>query len=391
MEENTERPPLLDRNIYLIFSITLFAVMGVASITPAFPKIIEAFQIKDKQVGYLISVFSFPGIILTPILGVLADRIGRKKILVPCIIVFGLAGGACALTRDYTTLLILRFFQGTGASALGLLNITLIGDLYSGKRRNAVMGYNAGVLSIGTASFPFFGGLLASVAWFYPFYLPFLAVPMGLVILFLLNNPEPKKKQRLGEYLLATLKSVYNKHAIGLFIINLLTFVVLYGALLTFFPIIMDRRFGASPTIIGVFMAVMSGFTMLASVLNGALSRFLTKKLMLIIAFMLMSGAMIIVPHIEFIWIMLIPTAMYGLAQGMNMPTNQTLLVSAAPMENRGGFMSVNGMVLRLGQFLGPFIMGLFYSFGIQWAFFGGAAISILLILIVIFMIDKNM
>lgn len=84
----------------------------------------------------------------------LADRYGRKKILVPSLMLFGIAGGACMFTRDYHILLICRFFQGTGAASLGALNVTVIGDLYSGKERTTAMGYNASVLSIGTATYP---------------------------------------------------------------------------------------------------------------------------------------------------------------------------------------------------------------------------------------------
>ena len=48
----------------------------------------------------------------------------------------------------------------------------------------------------------------------------------------------------------------------------------------------------------------------------------------------------------------------------MNLPIVQTLLARRAPLEYRAAFMSLNGMVLRLGQTLGPLIMGLVYLIG---------------------------
>jgi MFS transporter, ACDE family, multidrug resistance protein len=109
---------------------------------------------------------------MTPVLGVLPDRYGRKKILVPALLLFGLAGGACAFARGFEALLILRFFQGMGAAALGTLNVTVIGDIYEGRERSAALGYNSSVLSFGTASYPAIGGLLATFGWFYPFAFP---------------------------------------------------------------------------------------------------------------------------------------------------------------------------------------------------------------------------
>jgi MFS transporter, ACDE family, multidrug resistance protein len=84
-----------DHNLHVLFGVTLMAVLGVSSITPALPEIRDAFGVTSGQVGLLITVFTLPGIALTPILGILSDRHGRKKILTPALLLFGVAGG-CA-------------------------------------------------------------------------------------------------------------------------------------------------------------------------------------------------------------------------------------------------------------------------------------------------------
>ena len=68
----TNKKLYLETNLQIIFCITLIAIMGVASLTPVFPKVIEVFQISSQAVGLLITVFTLPGVFLTPILGVLA-------------------------------------------------------------------------------------------------------------------------------------------------------------------------------------------------------------------------------------------------------------------------------------------------------------------------------
>lgn len=77
-----------NKNLSIIFLTTLMAVLGVASITPAFPSIIKHFNISPTQVTLLITVFTLPGIFLAPVVGILADRIGRKVILLPSLLVF---------------------------------------------------------------------------------------------------------------------------------------------------------------------------------------------------------------------------------------------------------------------------------------------------------------
>ena len=151
------------------------AVLGVSSVTPAFPRIVQELGFSSGQVGLLITVFTLPGIVLTPVLGVLSDRYGRKKILVPALLPFGVAGGACALARSFELLRALGFFQGMGAAAHGTLNVTVIGDIYGGRERSAALGYNSSVLSVGTASYPAIGSALATFGWFYPFALLVIA------------------------------------------------------------------------------------------------------------------------------------------------------------------------------------------------------------------------
>lgn len=77
-ELQQEKSVVKDKNLQIIFLITLMGVMGVASISPAFPTIRQYFNISTVQVGYLITSFTLPGIFLTPLMGVLADRFGRK-------------------------------------------------------------------------------------------------------------------------------------------------------------------------------------------------------------------------------------------------------------------------------------------------------------------------
>jgi MFS family permease len=85
------------------------------------------------------------------------------------------------------------------------------------------------------------------------------------------------------------------------------------------------------------------------------------------------------------LWLLTIPVSILGVAQGMNMPSLMTLLAGECPMEQRGALMSVNGMVLRLGQTLGPLVMGaLFVASGFGGVFLGGAVCAALMLMAVL-------
>ena len=377
-----------DPNLQIIFFVTLMAVLGVSSITPAFPKIVRELNVSSQAIGLLITVFTLPGVFLTPVLGVLADRFGRKKILVPSLFLFGLAGGACAFTQSFNVLLIFRFLQGVGAASLGSINTAIVGDLYSDKERIVAMGYNASVLSIGTATYPALGGTLAIIGWNYPFFLPLMAIPVGVFVLLWLKNPEPENKQSFKEYLKNALQSVKNRQVIGLFIASIITFIILYGPYLTYFPLLLGHSFAASSLVIGVLMSSMSLTTALTASQLGKLSKIFSERTLIKAAFFLYSFALLLITFVPKLWVFLVPTIIFGIAQGINIPHIQTLLAGLAPMEYRAAFMSINGTVLRLGQTLGPVIMGIIFGFwGIEGVFYSGAGFSIAMFVIMLIMI----
>ena len=381
----------IEKNMIIIFGVTLIAVMGIASITPAFPGIIKYFGISTQQVGWLIAAFTLTGIFLTPVSGIMADRFGRKLVLVPSLFIFGIAGFLCSFMRDFNLLLLFLFIEGIGAAGLSSINITLIGDLYSGEKRTALMGYNASILSIGTAAYPALGGFIAVFGWQYIFYLPLLAIPLAIFVIFGLNNPEPKDHQCISEYFRRIWKSINQRSVWGLFLVNMLVFVLLYGAYLTYFPILLSERLEASSVHIGLMMSVMSLVTAATSSQLGRINkRFQSKTILLLgAAFYFLSMLSLLISQS---WIQVIVSiAIFGLGHGLLIPSIQNLLVGFASIKERAAFMSVNSMVLRIGQTVGPLLIGVFYTIGsLQASFIAGAVVAMVMFGVIAGMVKRT-
>ena len=62
-----QRKVYLDTNLQIIFAVTLMAVLGVSTISPALPEIVRGFGNSEQAVGLHIAVFTLPGVLLTPI------------------------------------------------------------------------------------------------------------------------------------------------------------------------------------------------------------------------------------------------------------------------------------------------------------------------------------
>ncbi len=367
-----------DRNLQVIFGVTLMSVLGVALIAPAFPRMAEVLGVSKVKIGFLITAFTLPGVFLAPVLGVLSDHYGRKKLTVASLLLFGLAGGACGFARDFNTLIVLRVIQGVGGAGLASLATTLIGDLYEGPERAEAMGYNASALSIGTSSYPLIGGALASIAWFYPFYIFFASIPVGLIVLLFLDNPEPKHRPEMGSYLKKAIESVSNIKAAGAFGAGIFTFILLYGGYLTYFPIYFADTYYNDPKVIGLILSAMSITTAFVSSQTGRISNRFSNTFAIKIAFSFYGVGLVLVPVMTSPLLLIIPAMLFGVGQGLNIPALMTLVAGLAPMEQRGAVMSINATMLRIGQTLGPAAGGLVFLYiGINGVFYAFGALAI--------------
>jgi MFS family permease len=373
---------LKDLNLYIIFGVTLTSVMGVSSIAPAFPSIGRSLDVSTNQIGLLITFFTLPGIIFTPIFGILADRFNRKVILVPSLFLFGIAGTACALADSFEQLLMFRVFQGIGSAALGVLNLTLIGDLYLGNERATVMGYNGSVLSIGTALYPAIGGALAIIGWSYPFYLSLLALPVGLFALFFLRQETEKNGLEIKFYLKEVKSALFSKTVLALFLCMFFTFIMLYGGYITFFTILLDEKFSKSSFAIGAILSGSSLVTAITSAQLGRLTARFNEQTLIKAAAVLYTLIFAMIPFVDNIWLFAIPISLFGVAQGMNIPSIMNLLTGYAPKEFRAAFLSANWMVMRLGQAIGPYVLGLVYLYvSLEGTFYFASLTGILFII----------
>lgn len=357
--------------------------MGVASIAPALPAISRSLDVATDQIGLLITFYTLPGILLIPILGVLADRFSRKIILIPSLLLFGVAGTACAFAESFEQLLLLRAVQGAGSAALGVLNLTLLGDLYSGNQRATAMGYNGSILSVGTAIYPAIGGGLTIFAWNYPFFLTLLAIPVGILAALHLDSSHIGNGIKLNVYFSEIKSSLKKKKILALFAGIFFTFIILYGGYITFFTILLDEKFGKSALIIGLILSGSSIVTAVTASQLGKLTLRFSESSLILTASIFYFLIFLYIPLVDNIWWFILPISLFGVAQGINIPSILNLLTGAAPKEFRAAFLSVNWVVMRSAQALGPYLLGLIYLyFNLNGTFYFTAITAALFILV---------
>lgn len=99
--------------------LTLFAVgTDLFVVSPLLPTIGRTFSVPEGEVGWMVTSFAIMYVIGGPLLGALADRVGRRRVLVTALVVFALANGCTALASQYWELLSARGLVGLAASGI---------------------------------------------------------------------------------------------------------------------------------------------------------------------------------------------------------------------------------------------------------------------------------
>jgi MFS family permease len=343
-----------------ILAATLMTPMDVPLISPVLPEIQAAFGISESRAGLLITVYALPGIVLAPVIGALADRIGRRYVLSGCLALFGLAGTAIAFTNAFTVALGLRLVQGVAAgSLLSALAMTAVGDRYTGTQHDAVMGITAAMLSLGTAVYPLLGGFLAEYAWNGPFLLYALTLPVAGLVLIGLDDHGIRLDSGGGGYVREAIRAIPTVRALTLYGIMFVSFSLLFGGFYTALPFYLAGEFGYPPATVGLISSAVLLVAAVVSTQNGRLAGYVSKTTLVVFGFALYAGGFLGVALAHAPPVLVGALLVFGAGSGLVTPTLFAGLSALAPDRVRAGVMSLQTTTIGISQVVGPVVFTL--------------------------------
>jgi MFS family permease len=133
---------------------------------------------------------------LAMIIGALSDKIGRKRVLVYALILYAAAGTAPLYLDSIYEIIASRALVGVAEAAAMTVSTSLIGDYFTGARRDRYASLQITVASTSAFIFNLMGGVLGSYGWRTPFVA--YALPLFLAPLVMLCLWEPAGAQGLA-------------------------------------------------------------------------------------------------------------------------------------------------------------------------------------------------
>ncbi|KAB8314494.1 multidrug effflux MFS transporter [Tolypothrix campylonemoides VB511288] len=179
----------------LLGGLAMFGPFSIDTIFPAFPQIGAQLAADKVAMQQTISVYLVAYALMSIVHGPVSDAIGRRRVILTGLTVFGLASVGCALATDLTTLLAFRAVQGLSAGVGLIVGRAVIRDVYQGDDAQRLMSQVSMIFGIAPAIAPIIGGwLLGFGRW--PLIFWFLvAFTVGLIALTFVALPETHPRE----------------------------------------------------------------------------------------------------------------------------------------------------------------------------------------------------
>jgi DHA2 family multidrug resistance protein-like MFS transporter len=165
-------------------------VLNVAMRTIADP--VHGLGATQAQLEWSINSYTlvFAGLLFT--FGVLGDRIGRRRMLLLGLVLFGLASLASAYSQTPTQLIWARALMGVGGAAVLPSTLSIISNVFDPRERGKAIGVWAGAVGLGVAIGPVVGGALLENFWWGSVFL--INVPIILLGIVLVGTMVPESR-----------------------------------------------------------------------------------------------------------------------------------------------------------------------------------------------------
>lgn len=338
-------------------------LMAAALVSPGLPAMAEHYQDvegADVLVRLVLTITSLTIAVGAPVAGYLADRFGRRPVLLGGLALYAVAGTAGLIVPDLGWLLATRAALGLAVGAVTTSVTALLTDWTTGARRAAYLGYQQAAASLGGVVLLPLAGLLAGLSWRAPFWLYASALPVAVLVLVAVRDTVPGGVPAVlaaaGSPGGRGVARTDSPRIAGLYVLAVAATAVFFMAPTQLPFLLGDLVVG--PQLVG---AAIAGSTMTSLV--GALAFPVVRRRLSSTAITLASlGALgvgwLLVGRADGVGLVLVGLLTGGLGVGLAVPNLMLRLGELAPAERRGRLLAGLVTGIFLGQFVSPIAAG---------------------------------
>jgi DHA1 family tetracycline resistance protein-like MFS transporter len=359
------RAPLL-----IIFGCVFVDMVGYGMIVPLLPFLVRERSESALLVGLLSSLYALMQLVVAPVLGALSDRVGRRPVLIGCVLAAGgayaLLGVAAALGSLPLTFAAIAFGGAAGASIPTAQ--AYIADTTTPEGRAKGLGLVGAAFGLGLMVGPAMGGLLSVVGLAAPAFvaagLALLNGLFGLVALPESLDPERRTSQplRLGG-VARQVGAALAERDLRPLLLAIVLLNLAFAGLQSNFPLYSNTRFGWGPVANGIFFAFVGVCAVLTQgVLLGLLQPRLGEPALVVGGLALMAVGLGMTALAPAGWTLYPLVGLMALGTGLAIPSITSLVSRRAGEDRQGAAMGGMQSLLSMTLILGPALAGLLFD-----------------------------
>jgi DHA1 family tetracycline resistance protein-like MFS transporter len=386
-----------DKRILTLFAIVFMTQIGAGALLPVLAPFVEArLGATPTQAMLIVAAFYAAQFLAAPTIGKVADRRGRKPVLLLCqlgtlfayagiiaaerlgaVVESGVLGGRIAawgVTGGVAVLFAARVFDGITGGNVSVAQ-AYAGDISSESERASVLGFIGGATGLGYVVGPVFGGILSTISMVAPFY-----AAIGLTVLTLLLTQlvlaETTRPENSGEETDAATPAFSSSRV--LLIVAAFFSILGFSALQNIFPLFGVRVLFADPggaltpslgvgamlTFVGLVIAVSQIFVI------RPLARTVPLPLLVIGGNLLLMTGATVVYFTSAPLLVLAAFVPFGLGYAVSLTGMQTMMSRGGGASQQGRLLGILQSAISLGYIVGPPVAGFaFVTVGLRSPF----------------------
>jgi MFS family permease len=374
---------------------TFIDAVGGALIFPFLSLYITSrFQVGMTEVGILFGLYSAASIFGSGLGGALADRMGRKSMILSGLVISALSSLSIALVPSIEWFYLLVIFVGLFSNLGGPARQAMVADLLRPEKRTRGYSILRVIINLSVTIGPAIGGLLAAQSYLLLFLSDAgISILVAIFILRALPETRPMEMEKTGEEesLFQTFKGygrIFNDRFYLSFIFGGILLMLVYMQMNSTLPVYLRDVHQISEQGYGLILSLNAGMVVLFQF-------FVTRKvdhrppmLMMALGTVFYVVGFSMYGFTSAYPLFLLAMVIITIGEMIVAPVGQSLVARMAPEDMRGRYMAIYGYTYTVASMMGPFLAGLVidnYDPRILWYFAGIVGILAMMIFLLLY------
>jgi len=341
-----------DRDLCILFFSTLLFFSNEAVFLPTLPVHLSKMGYTNSQIGIVLAAFALGVLVFRPLSGYITDKISRKVSLSIGVFIFFIAPVFYLFSTNIIYLIIVRFFHGLGITFYTTAMPAYVTDVVSENKKGEALGHLATATTMAFAFGPFIGiSVFNSFNFSGPVFVCTLIGFFNLILILIIKE----RKDPTQKDLKISFKKVVLKRSILVSSMAILMNAVIFGGIMTFLPLLVNKTPGLN---IGFFFLTEAVIVIICRLFMAHFSDLYGRGPVFFYSSIIILVAVFVVSHVNTFEILMFAAVLFGIGTSLCAPSLSAYIADKTLPEQRGTAFSFYYGAFDAGVLIAGVVLG---------------------------------